>query len=243
MAGFAVIPAIDLKGERCVRLRQGLASEETVYSDDPVQMAEHWEAQGAARLHVVDLDGAFQGRPVHTALIRRIVSAVSIPVQVGGGLRTDDQIRTLIDYGVSRVILGTRACQAAEDMARLVDLFQENLAVGIDARDGQVQIKGWTETAPVDFVALATRVERMGVRTLICTDTASDGMLRGPNVPGIRAVCDHVDCDVVASGGIASVEHISALRNLGKTNLVGAIVGKALYEGTVTLKELQSAVK
>lgn len=238
MAGFTVIPAIDLKGGCCVRLRQGVASEETVYSEDPVQMAEYWEAQGATCLHVVDLDGAFQGRPVHTDFIRRIVSAVSIPVQVGGGLRTDDQIRTLIDCGVARVILGTRACLAAEDIARLVDLFRESLAVGIDAREGQVQIKGWTETAPVDSVDLATRVARMGVRTLIYTDTTLDGMLKGPNVPGVRAVCDHVDCDVIASGGIASAEHISALRSLRAGNLIGAVVGKALYEGTVSLGEL-----
>ena len=239
MQDFTVIPAIDLKEGRCVRLRQGLASEETVYSEDPVRMAEYWEAQGAAWLHVVDLDGAFQGHPVHTELIKKIVNAVSVPVQAGGGLRTNDQIQLLIDCGVSRVILGTRACQAVEDVVRLVDLFQDYLAVGIDARNGRVQIRGWTETAPKDSILLASQVDLMGVRTLIYTDTAMDGMLKGPNVPAVRDICDRVTCQVIASGGVASVDHISALRNLQKANLIGAIVGKALYEGTVTLKELQ----
>ena len=239
MAVFTVIPAIDLKGGKCVRLRQGLASEETVYAEDPVRMAAYWEEQGAHWLHVVDLDGAFQGCPVHTAIIKKIVSAVNIPVQAGGGLRTDSQIQVLVDCGVSRMILGTRACQDEEDMVRLIGQFESRLAVSIDARGGYVQIKGWTETAPVDAVSLATRLARAGVDTLIYTNTALDGMLEGPDVSSIKTVCDKTTCHVIAAGGVTSTDDIAALRGLEKDNLIGAVVGKALYEGTVTLSELQ----
>ena len=240
MQDFIIIPVIDLKNGCCVRLRQGIASEQTVYSQDPVAMAEYWENQGADWLHVVDLDGAFQGKPVHAELMKKIAGAVNIPVQAGGGLRTDEHIKHLIDSGVERVILGTRACQDTDDMARLADLFQDKLAVGIDARNGMVQISGWTETTPVDAVTLAARISRAGVKTLIYTDTSSDGMLTGPDMNAIRAVCEHASCQVIASGGIAAVKHIAALRNLKKSNLIGVIVGKVLYEGIVTLKDLQS---
>lgn len=236
--GFSVIPAIDIKDGRCVRLRQGLASEQVVYSDNPVRTARHWEEQGAKHLHIVDLDGAFSGRPVHTELIREIVKAVSIPVQVGGGLRTEEHVRSLLDLGVARVILGTSACLDAENTAGMAAVFGKRLAVGIDARDGLVRIKGWTETAPVNFLDMAARVAGMGVRTLVYTNIALDGMLHGPDTAGVGAVCKKVDCDVIASGGISSASHVTELRELRAGNLIGAIVGKALYDGKVTLSEL-----
>jgi len=239
MSALTIIPAIDLKGGRCVRLRQGIASDETVYSDDPVQMAQSWEQQGATWLHVVDLDGAFQGFPVHADLIAKIARAVRIPIEVGGGLRTDDQVEALLASGVTRAVLGTRAWTSPETLARLVKRFGERVAVGLDARNGRVAIKGWTETTGTDALALAARLEKLGVQTLIYTDIAQDGMLKGPNTAAMAALCDRVACRVIASGGVASAEHIAALAALGKPNLAGVIVGKALYEGKVSFAELQ----
>jgi phosphoribosylformimino-5-aminoimidazole carboxamide ribotide isomerase len=240
---FTIIPAIDIKGGRCVRLRQGVATEETVYANDPIRMAKQWERQGAAWLHVVDLDGAFAGRPVHADLIARMIAAVSIPVEVGGGLRTDADLQRLVDAGAARVILGTRACGESADLAGLVARFGDRLAVGIDARQGMVQVKGWTETLALDAATLAVRLDRQGVRTLIITDTATDGMLQGPNIPGIRAICEQLACSIIASGGISSAKDIAVLCGLKLKNLAGAIVGKALYAGAATLAELQKAAR
>ena len=239
MSALTIIPAIDLKGGRCVRLRQGIASDETVYSDDPVKMAQSWEQQGAAWLHVVDLDGAFQGFPVHTALIEKIVAAVQIPVEVGGGLRTDEQVEALLALGVARAVLGTRAWTSPETLASLVERFGERVAVGLDARNGRVSVKGWTETTETDALALAAHLHFLGVQTLIYTDIVKDGMLTGPNTKAIAALCDRVTCRVIASGGIASTAHVDALVALGKPNLAGVIVGKALYEGTISFAKLQ----
>jgi phosphoribosylformimino-5-aminoimidazole carboxamide ribotide isomerase len=202
-------------------------------------MARHWVAEGASRLHVVDLDGAFEGRPVHRAAIGRIARSVRVPVQTGGGLRTDQDLDALLQEGVDRVILGTRAWSQPEELSRLADRFGPNLAVGIDARDGWVQIRGWTETTAMRAVDLARRAERLGIGTLVYTDTSRDGMLRGVNVGAVRELAQSVACPVIASGGITSRADIDALRALDLPNLAGAIVGKALYEGAVTLRELQ----
>ena len=240
MSALTIIPAIDLRDGHCVRLRQGRACNETVYSDDPVRMAQSWEQQGATWLHIVDLDGAFQGTPVHMDLIAKIARAVRIPVEVGGGLRTDDQVEALLALGVARAVLGTRAWASPEALTRLIERFGEQLAVGLDARNGRVSIKGWTETTDTDALALATRLETLGIQTLIYTDIAQDGMLTGPNTKAMAALCDRVSCRVIASGGVASTAHVAALAALGKPNLAGVIVGKALYEGTVSFAELQS---
>ena len=234
-----VIPAIDLKSGQCVRLRQGKADEVTTYSEDPVATAKRWAEEGAKYLHVVDLDGAFRGFPIHQEIISRIVKAVNIPVEVGGGLRKDHDIELILGCGVSRVILGTRAWAEPDQLKRLVDRFGRRLAVGIDARSGRVQIKGWTETTEENAVSLAKRANAMGVGTLIYTDTAKDGMLEGVNTKTMDAFCAAVSCSVIASGGISSSADMKSLRGLNRPNLVGAIVGKALYEGRVTLKELQ----
>jgi len=241
---ITIIPAIDLKGGRCVRLRQGLANEETVYSDSPVEMARHWVRAGGEFLHVVDLDGAFAGHPVHTEALREICAAIKIPVEIGGGIRTDEDIEKLLATGVCRVILGTRACEHPEELARLVQKFGgQRIAVGIDARAGKVQTKGWVETTDIEAVDLAKKVDAAGVGTIIYTDTARDGMLDGVNAFEMGKICSAVSCNVVASGGVSSVEDIQRLAALNCANLTGAIVGKALYEKTVTVRRLKKAVQ
>lgn len=240
---FDVIPAIDLKNGQCVRLRQGRADDVTVYSADPVEMAVAWAEQGARWLHVVDLDGAFEGRPIHTDVVRRISAAVAIPVELGGGLRTDDDLRAALDAGVSRVIVGTRAVARPDLLADMVVQFGAALAVGIDARDGRVQVRGWVETTGHTATDLASAVSGAGVSTLVYTDTARDGMMGGPNLEAMRQVCRAAACGVIASGGITTATDIGALNGLGCPNLVGAIVGKALYEQSVSLAELQAAAR
>lgn len=239
---FEVIPAIDLKGGRCVRLRQGRAEDETIYSDDPVAMARRWVEEGGRYLHVVDLDGAFQGAPAHLDAIAKISAAVKIPVEVGGGLRTADDVQRVLDCGVDRAIVGTRALQDPAVLKTWAARFGTHLAVGIDARNGFVQIKGWVETTATRAVDLARLADQAGVRTLIYTDTATDGMLRGVNAAAMDEMCGAVQCDVIASGGVSSPADVEALCRLSRPNLRGAIVGKALYEGAVTLGQLHAAV-
>lgn len=245
---LTILPAIDLKGGQCVRLQQGRAEDVTVYGADPVAMAKHWQDAGGTYLHVVDLDGAFDGRPRHTEVIRQIVAALDIPVEVGGGLRTTEDIVQLLETGVDRVIVGTRACDAPDELRAWVARFGPRLAVGIDARDGQVQTKGWTETTATRAVDLAAQIHAWGVATLIYTDTARDGMLEGVNVQAMADVCDAVAgsaerpaTQVIASGGVSSCADVRALTALNRPNLAGAIVGKALYEKRVTLPELKEA--
>ncbi|MBQ6245553.1 MAG: 1-(5-phosphoribosyl)-5-[Kiritimatiellae bacterium] len=238
---MTIIPAIDLKGGKCVRLRQGVADDATVYGDDPVAMARHWEAEGGRALHVVDLDGAFNGAPAHAEVVAKIAAALSIPVEIGGGLRNDDHVRAMLDAGVSRVILGTRALAEEAALKRLVDLYGgAKIAVGIDARGGLVQVKCWVETTGTRATDLAKRVSDLGVGTIIYTDTATDGMLSGPNLEAMDKICEAASCGIVASGGISSVKNVRDLVALGRHNLVGAIVGKALYEGRVTVAEMQA---
>lgn len=241
MSAFTIYPAIDLKGGHCVRLLQGREDAATVYGNDPVAMARRWVDEGAQVLHVVDLDGAFQGQSVQYELIARIIKAVKIPVQCGGGLRTDEEVARLVEAGAYRVILGTRAWSEPEQVQALVRRFGKHIAVGIDARGGRVQIKGWTETTDIRSVDLARQADAFGVQTLIVTDTATDGMLKGTNTIAIDEICVAVRCQVIASGGVTTASDVRALRDLKRRNLHGAIVGKALYEGRTTLRELQAA--
>ena len=245
MGAFTILPAVDLKGGQCVRLRQGRADDATVYGSDPAAQARDWARQGATWLHVVDLDGAFQGRPAHLDVIGQMVAAAGIPVECGGGLRTDADLEALLARGVRRAILGTRALERADELAVLARKYGARLAVGIDAREGFVQVKGWTETSRTTAVELARRAAAAGVQTIIYTDTATDGMLRGPNFDGTAALCDAIgpDCQVIASGGLTTAADVVRLRALQKPNLIGAIVGKALYEGRTTLAELLAAAE
>lgn len=241
MSNFTIFPAIDLKGGRCVRLLQGRADAVTDYGSDPVAMARRWVDEGATALHVVDLDGAFQGRSAQADLIANIIAAIKIPVQCGGGLRTDEEVARLVDAGAARVILGTRAWAEPEQLKKLVQRFGAKLAVGIDARGGLVQVRGWTETTTIRAVDLARQADAIGVATLIVTDTATDGMLGGTNAQAMEDVCVAVKAKVIASGGVSSPADVKALRALGCHNLAGAIVGKALYEGHTTLAAMNAA--
>ncbi len=239
---FLILPAIDLKGGRCVRLRQGRAEDVTVYGDDPAAMARRWVAEGARYLHVVDLDGAFAGRPMQLDAVARICTAVApVPVELGGGLRTDADIEAARAAGIARAVIGTRACGTPEDVRRLADRHGEALAVGIDARNGVVQVRGWTESASCRPAELARRMCDCGVRTIIVTEISRDGMLQGAAVEAMDEICGAVACDVIASGGVSSAEDVRRLVARGRPNLVGAIVGKALYEGAVTLADLLNA--
>lgn len=236
MPDFTVIPAIDLRNGKCVRLRQGKFSEETVYDTDPIKVALKWEEEGAKYLHIVDLDGALAGHPINTELIIKIAATVKIPVQTGGGLRTETQIQHLLDNGISRAIIGTAACESEDVVNPLIKRFKSKLAIGIDACEGLVQTRGWTNTTSLNAVDLAVRLDKMGAENLIYTDTKRDGMLTGPNISGIVDLCQHVNCRVIASGGISAVDDIINLRALALPNLTGIIVGKALYEGKVSLR-------
>lgn len=240
---MVILPAIDLKDGKCVRLRQGRVAEMTVYSDDPAAQARIWAGQGAEQLHVVDLDGAFQGEPQHVEVIGKIVEAAAIPVEVGGGLRNEAHVELLLSVGVARVIIGTRALEDLSFVSGLTRRFGDRIAVGIDARDGFVQVRGWVETTAKRAVELARQVEESGVRTIIYTDTATDGMLGGPNLEAMREICAAVACRVIASGGVSAPEHVTALKALACENLYGAIVGKALYDRKTTLAAMQAAAR
>lgn len=236
-----IIPAVDLKGGRCVRLRQGKAEAETVYADDPVAVAQHWQAVGARRLHVVDLDGAFAGSPVHTGMIAAIARALRIPVQAGGGLRTRAHVHSLLEAGVERAVVGTRAASDPEPLAAWVRAFGARLAVAVDARDGRVRVRGWVADADMTALELSRRVDALGVATIIYTDTAQDGMLQGPNVKAVGEICAAVRCNVIASGGVAGPGDVRKLGEIDADNLRGVIVGKALYDGQTQLAELAAA--
>jgi len=237
-----IIPAIDLMDGKCVRLRQGRADDKVIYSDDPVGFAMKWEAEGGGCLHIVDLDGAFSGKPVHTEVVAKIVKAVKIPVEVGGGIRTDADAEKLLSLGVARVILGTRAFQDPDSIAGMTARHGRKIAVGIDARNGMVQVKGWVESTGMKAVDLAVKADGMGVGAIIYTDISRDGMLDGTNTIALSEICAAVKCNVIASGGISSAADIRKIDSLKHGNIYGAIVGKALYDGKVTMRELVNAI-
>ena len=237
-----ILPAIDLKDGKCVRLRQGRADDVTVYGDDPAAQARDWAEQGGRELHVVDLDGAFAGEPRHAETIRRIIEAFGGPVEVGGGLRTPEALTAVIEAGAARAIIGSAALDDPEFLSKAVELYGERIAVGIDARDGFVQTKGWVETTRTKATDLAAAVARLGVKTIIYTDTATDGMLGGPNLVQLAAICEAApECQVTASGGVSSPFDVENLKALERPNLRAAIVGKALYDGRTTLREMNVA--
>lgn len=237
---FELIPAIDLRGGRAVRLAQGDYARETVFGDDPVAIARRWEAEGAPRLHVVDLDGARSGEPVQLSVVEAIVAAVAIPVQVGGGLRDEAAVERVLDLGADRAILGTAAAEP-ETARPMLERFGERLVVGIDARDGRVAVRGWRETLERDARELAQELVAAGARRLIFTDIARDGMLAGPNLSAVERMVEAVSIPVIASGGVGSVADLRALAALGC--LEGVIIGRALYAGAFSLPEALAAVR
>lgn len=238
-----VIPAVDLADGKCVRLRQGDMTQRTVYGDDPAAMARHWEEQGAEVLHVVDLDGAMRGQSANLSAIEAIVAAVSIPVELGGGLRTRADVQRVLDLGVRWAIMGTSALRNPQAVQEAVAAHGERIIVGLDARDGRVAVSGWTETSNVSVLDLARQMETMGVQRLICTDIATDGMLAGPNLASLRAIAEAVDIGIIASGGVSRLQDIIALKALEPLGVIGVITGKAIYEGTLDLKQAIAAAR
>lgn len=232
-----IIPAIDLKNGKCVRLLQGDLAAETVYAEDPVDAARRWEAAGATLLHVVDLQGAVHGEPAHAAVIARILAAVRIPVQVGGGLRDRPTVERALEAGAARVVIGTEAIRNPALVDELCRAAPGRIAVGIDARDGKVAIQGWTETTTIDAVQLARRFEQSGVAAVIFTDIRRDGMQTGPNIEQTRALAAAVRIPVIASGGVGGLEDIRRLLPLEPLGVEGVIVGRALYSGALRFDE------
>jgi len=233
-----ILPAIDLRGGKCVRLLQGDYDRETVFSDDPPAMARHWESLGATRLHVVDLDGAKEGAPRNLAVVRDICAAVSIPVQLGGGMRDVSIARQALGAGVDRVIVGTAVLDPGA-ATEFVTSLGDRVVAGIDARDGFVAVRGWLDTTEIRAVALAKKLVALGMRWIVFTDIQSDGMLKGTNIPALKNMVESVDASVIASGGITTIDDLRAARDAGAA---GAIVGRALYTGSLDLKEALNAL-
>jgi phosphoribosylformimino-5-aminoimidazole carboxamide ribotide isomerase len=233
-----VWPAIDIRGGKCVRLKQGDYGQETVFGDNPTAMARHWVELGAKCLHLVDLDGAREGRPVNLSAVREIVQAVGVPCELGGGIRDEETIRTLLDLGLSRLVIGTLALKQPEWFREQCRMFPGRLVLGIDARDGMVATEGWLETSATRAVELAGQFAGEPIAAVVYTDIATDGMLAGPNVAEMAAMQRAVEWPVVASGGVttkADVERLAAVP------MAGCIIGRALYEGTITLDEALAA--
>jgi len=229
-----LIPAIDLKDGHCVRLRQGRMDEETIFSDDPVRMAGRWIDAGARRLHLVDLNGAFAGKPVNDAAIRAIAARYpELPIQVGGGIRDEATIDAYLNAGVSYCIIGTQAVKEPELVARACRTFPGHIIVGLDAKEGQVAIKGWAEITHHLVVGLAKRFEADGVSAIVYTDIGRDGMMTGPNVQATRALAEAISIPVIASGGITDLDDVRALCTAAASGVTAAITGRAIYEGTL----------
>jgi phosphoribosylformimino-5-aminoimidazole carboxamide ribotide isomerase len=235
-----VIPAIDLRGGLCVRLRQGDYDRVTVFGDDPAAMAARWEAEGATLIHLVDLDGAKAGRPVNVEPVQRIIRQVSVPCQLGGGVRDQATIATWLDAGIGRVIVGTQALRDPEWFGAMIRAFPGRLVLGLDARDGKVAAEGWLETSSVHAAALARQFNDLPLAAIVYTDIARDGMLEGPNLDATRALAEHVSLPVIASGGVGCLEDLERLASLP---LVGCIVGRSLYEGRFSLSEAIARVE
>ncbi len=235
-----IYPAIDIIDGKCVRLQQGSYSDVTVFGDSPVEMAVKWENQGAQYLHVVDLDGARSGKSENSEVIKEIAKSLSIPVQLGGGVRSLEKIENILSFGVSRVILGTSAVNNQEMLKAALKKYNEKIVVGIDAKDGRVAIHGWEKTSDLTAVDFARKVEELGAKTIIYTDISRDGMLKGPNLAAMSEMAKSVAIDVIASGGVSCLKDIIDLKTTGVS---GVIVGKALYTGNINLDEAIRASK
>lgn len=238
-----IIPAIDLKEGKCVRLEQGLMDKATVYSDDPATTAKHWEAQGAELLHVVDLNGAFAGVPKNLDAIKAIRGAVRMPIEVGGGIRDLATIRSLVAIGIDRIILGTAAIENPAFVQEACVKFPGRIIVGIDAREGLVAIKGWAEVTQVKAVDLAVKMQEYGVIAIIYTDIKRDGMLSGPNIEATQALAKALHIPVIASGGVHTMKDIENLLTVRHSGVSGVITGKAIYSGSLNLREAILFVK
>jgi len=238
-----IIPAIDLKEGKCVRLQQGLMDKATVYGEDPGAMAKHWESQGAELLHVVDLNGAFAGKPKNLDAIKAIRSAVKLSIEVGGGIRDIETIGTLVSIGIDRIILGTAAIENPAFVREACQKFPGRIIVGIDAKEGLVAIKGWAEVTKVRAADLALRMQDHGAIAIIYTDIKRDGMLSGPNIEATRDLAKALHIPVIASGGVHTLKDIENLMEIRHAGVSGVITGKAIYSGSLDLKEAITFVK
>ena len=238
-----VIPAIDLKEGRCVRLKQGRMEDETRYSSDPVAVAQKWEGLGASRLHVVDLDGAVGGKPANSAIIEAICTALDIPVQLGGGVRDIEAVGRTLELGVNRVILGTLAARQPDAALQAAKTYPGQVVIGIDARGGKVAVQGWTETSSLDYLDLARCFDIPQVGAIVFTDIARDGMQTGPNIESTGQLCRSIKAPVIASGGVHDMGDIKRLLELKPVGLAGVITGRAIYEGTLDLAEAIKAAR
>lgn len=229
-----IIPAIDLRGGRCVRLQQGDYDRETVFGDDPAAMAAHWQGEGAARIHLVDLDGAKLGRPVNVDSVREILARVDVPCQLGGGVRDDETVETWLAAGLDRVIIGTQALKDPPWFRKLVERYPGRIVLGLDARNGRVATEGWLDVSSVEAVTLAEQFDALPLAAVVYTDIACDGMLQGPNLSATEALARRLRAPVIASGGVGSLDDVGQLAMLP---IAGCIVGRALYEGRFRLSE------
>lgn len=232
-----IIPAIDIRNNKAVRLTQGRFDREIVYHENPVTLAQEWESQGASMIHIVDLDGAEKGLLSNFKTIQSIRKILRIPIQVGGGIRDENSIGMLLDCGITRIILGTRAIEDLNFLKTMLSKWKHQIIVSLDCVQGKVMKKGWTESSEKEGTLMAKTLEDCGLQTLIYTDIARDGILKGPNLQGIQKMLKTVSIDIIASGGIASLDNIQSLLSMKHSRLKGVIVGKALYEKKLTLKE------
>lgn len=235
-----LIPAIDLKDGKCVRLRQGRMEDSTVFSDDPVAMAGRWVEAGARRLHLVDLNGAFAGQPVNAQVVRRIAEAFpDVPIQVGGGIREEETVETYLDAGVEFVIIGTKAVQDPHFVSDLCIAYAGHIIVGLDAKDGRVAVNGWSKLSKHNVIDLAQIFERYGVEAIVYTDISRDGMMQGVNVDATVRLAQAISIPVIASGGVSTLDDVRALCAVEKEGIMGAIIGRALYDGAIDLAAAQ----
>ena len=237
-----IIPAVDIKEGRCVRLVQGKADKETVYSNDPLSMANHWDEEGAQTIHVVDLDGAFQGSPINSEIVKKIIYSSSVDIQVGGGIRTLEAIEKYVKAGAYRVILGTIAQKEPEFVEEACRRFPNKIIIGIDAQNGLVAVKGWVEVSEQKATDLAQKMKSFGIAGFIFTDISRDGMLQGPNLESIKEFAECAQLPVIASGGVSRLEDIKNLAKLESYGVEGVIIGKALYDKTISFKEARETL-
>ncbi len=238
-----ILPAIDLKEGRCVRLEQGLMDKDTVYSDDPAAQALLWQEQGGEYLHIVDLDGAFAGVPKNQAAIEAIVAAIEIPSELGGGIRDMETIEAYLDLGINRVILGTVAKENPTLVKEACRKFPGQIVVGIDAKDGLVAVRGWADLTEKKATEMAKEMEDFGVEAIIYTDIARDGMMQGPNIEATKALAESITIPVIASGGLSTLDDIRRLVEIEASGVTGVITGKAIYSGAIDLREAVALTK
>jgi phosphoribosylformimino-5-aminoimidazole carboxamide ribotide isomerase len=238
-----IIPAIDLSEGKVVRLKRGAIGDKTIYSNDPIEFASRWTDEGATSLHVVDLDGALAGASRNLDAVEAIVAATNVPIELGGGLRTVEDVKRVLDLGVQWAIIGTAALNDPPAVAAAISEFPERIIIGIDARDGNVAVAGWVEDSQVNAIDLAVEMQSIGAAKIIFTDIATDGMMQGPNVASTMAVAEAVEIPVIASGGVTTLADVEAICKIASSGVTAMIIGRALYEGTIALPEAIAAAR